>query len=166
MKMRLACTQSGVPGAAAWLGGMGDPAVRSLHARLYGYSAAAAKALLMSGGWGDWLDGMLFAPAVVFRYYIRVVAEYLGAACSAGDFEVAATFLVLLNARGRLDPPSVRCCRLEEVVEMIASRPAFHAGTPDEQAELYARATRVWTGWAVREWLSVTSGSRELHAPS
>ena len=157
-----------VPGTDAWRDGLEDPAVRALHARLNGCTATVAQALLASGGWGDWLDGMLFAPSEVFRFYVRVVAEYLGTPSSAGDFETAATFLVLLNARTRLDLPSVCGCLLEDAVAQIAARPAFHAVSLEEQAELCVRATRVRSGWAgeVREWQPVTSENRELHAPS
>lgn len=149
MKMPLQWARAEVPLAADWRGAIEDPAVAALHACLKGLSVAEAEALFASAGWGDWLDGMLFAPRCIFQYYIQAITAYLGSPRSDGDYAAAAGFLVLINARERLDAGSVRAVRvsLQEMLEQLAVSPQRFSLCLEEQAELRCRVARVFQSW-------------------
>lgn len=140
------------PQAGVWSGGTEDGAVRELGRRLCGVGFHEAAALLVGGQWGDWLEGMLFAPPVVFRYYLPVLAEYLCSAHSAGDVETVLCFLVLINARERIEPGSITA--LQRVVEPVLARvrasPECFSDLEEDWVEMRDRAGRVYAGWGER----------------
>jgi hypothetical protein len=169
MNMPLWWTRKDVPQAVEWSEAVEDTAVAALYARLKGLCVTEAEALFASAGWGDWLDGMLFAPRCIFQYYIQAIAAYLGSPQAAGDYDAAATFLVLINARERLEAGSVKAVRgsLQEVVEWLAVSPQRFSLRPEEQAELRSRAFRVFQSWGVRmkDRQAVMPENRRPHAP-
>ncbi len=169
MNMPMWRARKDVPLAAEWCEGIEDPAVAALHACLKGLCVAEAEALFASAGWGDWLDGMLFAPRCVFQYYIQAITDYLGSPHAAGDYESAATFLVLINARERLEAGSVKAVRasLQEVLVLLAFSPQRFSLLPEGQAELRSRVSRVFQSWGVgmKDRQAVMPENRRLHAP-
>jgi hypothetical protein len=169
MNMPLWWIRKDIPPAAECWGVVEDPAVAALHACLKGLCVTEAEALFASAGWGGWLDGMLFAPQRIFQYYIQAVTDYLDSPHAAGDYESAATFLVLINARERLEVGSVKAVRvsLQGVVELLAFSPQRFSSLPEEQAELHARASRVFQSWGIgmKDRQAVMPENRRLHAP-
>jgi hypothetical protein len=169
MSMPLCWARRDVPRAAEWCEVVEDSAVAALHDCLKGLSVVEAEALFASAGWGGWLDGMLFAPRRIFQYYIQAITAYLRSPHAAGDYEAAVGFLVLINARERLDAGSVKALHasLQEVVEWLAFSPQRFSSLPEEQAELHARASRVFQSWGIgmKDRQAVMPENRRLHAP-
>jgi len=134
-----------IPQAAEWAGYAADRDVCALHGQIFGASLEFVQAHLAAGNALRFMEGLLFAPRAVFRYYIHAFAAYLQSPQAVGDADAAAAFLVLLNARERCDPGSV--CQiylgLSEHVDYVVARQEIFGADAQVYGCFLHRAARI-----------------------
>ncbi len=135
-----------IPDASDWHGYESDLDVRYLHGLFFGKSIDQVQGYFGAGRSIERMDELLFAPRIVFQYYVRAFARFLMSNAAVGDSDSASPFLSLVEEREKRDPGSVRHIihALNEALIFLANNQNHFDAPVDIYGDFTERVRRIY----------------------
>lgn len=134
-----------IPDGSAWRGYENDLDVKYLHRLFFGKSSAEVQEHFGRGRSIERMDELLYAPRLVFQYYVHAFASFVMSDKAKGDPDSASSFLSLLEAREEREAGSVRqiYASLAHCIDFVANNQVHFKAGLEIYGDFEERAQRI-----------------------